>query len=207
MPPSLPAPLPALLDPKPPIVITEEEKSKIVNEIGKACQGQDIAELGRLLSSDEGRACINARDRNGRTPLLISAIWSKLESVKLLVEMGADVDAVSDNYGSPLTLAMVYGYDSMVEYFLSKGASKEKAIENAHESQRIMVESFFFEYERVIESRQEFKIKREELNALMMSSEKPETLPTTCKGISIGGLRTMKAQMQSECESGRFKED
>jgi hypothetical protein len=30
-------------------------------------------------------------------------------------------------------------------------------------------------------------------------------LPTTCKGITIGGLRKIKAMIQSECEAGRFK--
>ena len=48
-----------------------------------------------------------------------------------------------------------------------------------------MVENFFVEFERVIQNWQVFKMKREELNALMMSSEEPETLPTTCKGITI----------------------
>ena len=41
----------------------------------------------------------------------------------------------------------------------------------------------------------------------MMSSEKPETLPTTCKGITITGLRKMAALIKSECEAGRFKDD
>ena len=50
-------------------------------------------------------------------------------------------------------------------------------------------------------------IKREELNATMMSSNAPETLSTTCKGITIRGMRKMNSLMQSECESGRFKED
>ena len=186
----------------------KEEKERLGEELHNAAMDGNVEELGRLLSTDKGRACFH-ENKNGVTLLHYAATTCKLEAVKFLVERGADIDLVSelDEDGTPLTQAAQYGYESIAEYLLSKGAIKEKAIGNAPESQKALVENFFVELERVLQNRQELKIKCEELKATMMSSKEPETLPTTCKGITIGGLRKMKALMQSECEAGRFKED
>ena len=184
----------------------DEERKGMVLKLFDALEKGSIKEFDRLLSTDKGNACIDQRDWKGRTALHMAVIGSKLEAVKLLVGRGAEVDPVSD-IGTPLTLAAGKGYESIAEYLLSKGASKEKAVETSKVAAKDLVKIFFVELERVIQNRQDFKIRRDELTITMMSSKEPETLPTTCKGITIGGLRKMKALMQSECEAGRFKED
>ena len=40
-----------------------------------------------------------------------------------------------------------------------------------------------------------------------MTSEEPRDLPTTTKGITVAGLRKIKAVIQAECEGGRFAGD
>ena len=184
----------------------EEERSAIAEGLHAAAKAGNVEELSRLLSTEKGRACINEGDESGITPLHFAASYSKLEAVKLLVEMGAAVDQAGEAFGTPLTAAAKYGYDSMAKYLLSKGASEEKAIENANEYDKALVEGFFVELERINQNRSVFKTIREELKVKMMSSE-PETLPTTTKGITIAGLKKMSALIQSVCEAGRFKDD
>jgi hypothetical protein len=181
-----------------------EDQPRIGQQLCDAAKEGNVEEIGRLLSTDEGRACINeGDDQFGQTPLHWAAQRAKPAVVKLLVERGAEVDPITQD-GTPLTSAAQYGRESIAEYLLSKGASKEKAIETAPDNQIALVKNFFVENERVFQNKQAFKVKREELNDLMMSSKEPETLPTTCKGITIGGLREMEARVQSECKAGRF---
>jgi ankyrin repeat protein len=108
----------------------------------------DLEELNQLLSTDEGRACINEGDEIGLTPLHWAATNSKLGAVKLLVERGAKVDPISDKRGTPLTQAAKYGFHNIAEYLLSMGASKEKAIYNASGDDKPVVKNFFAEYEK-----------------------------------------------------------
>ena len=183
-----------------------QERKKVAASLSDAIINGNLQWLGQLVSTDKGKACINEGDNHGRTPLHYAALYSKFEAVKLLVETGAEVDPARNAVGTPLTLAAKMGYDSIAEYLLDKGASMEKAIDHAHESEKIIVKAYFVELERIVRHRQKLEKKREELYATMMSSKEPETLPTMCKGIKIGGLRKMKAQMQSECSEGRFKE-
>ena len=242
-------PAKAPMQPEPPLTrpdeMNEEEKKRIGQALRDAAKDDNIEKLGQLLSTDEGRACINEANYEGEYPPLAPLHWqllwedrflnsdavatkevkdhrynttrgwsplhwavsySKQETVKLLVNKGADANGVS-SFGTPLTFAARLGYNSIAEYLLSRGASKEKAMENAHDTEKVLVEGFFVELERIMQNRLEFKSKRKDLQTKMMSSEKPETLPTTCKGITIGGLRRMEASIQSECEAGRFKED
>jgi ankyrin repeat protein len=60
-------------------------------------------------------------DEDGKTPLMLAA-QSDLDTVKLLVGKGADVDKVGGNKDTPLTIASAAGEDTIVEYLLSKGA-------------------------------------------------------------------------------------
>ena len=215
------------------------EYRQILAGIRAAVMTGNVEELGRLLLTDMGKACIHEKDTIGLTPLHHAAGQSKFEAVKLLVELGADVNAkaksgatplhhaasmsrfgaikflvemgavvdhVSTGLGTPLATAALYGCESIAQYLLSKGASKEKAI-NTSGFDKDLVKGFFADFERIIQNRSEFKTKRDELEALMLKAEKPENLPTTTKGITIAGLKKMKALIQSECETGRFKED
>ena len=90
---------------------------------------------------------------------------------------------------------------------MKEGAGQGLAIQTSSEDDRSMVEGFFLDLARVVKQRQEFDVLREDLKSMMKYQEKPELLPTTTKGITIGGLRKMKDLIQSECAAGWFKED
>ena len=107
---------------------------------------------------------------------------------------------------TPLTIAAIKGYVKVANYLLSKGASKEKAIECSDDHEKPLVTGFFHELERISRFRPKLESKRHMLEAQMLN-EKPETLPTTTKGITIAGLKKMSALIESECEAGRFKDD
>ena len=109
--------------------------------------------------------------------------------------------------GTPLTLAAKWGYIRVAEFLLSRGASKSNAIEKDPDYDKELIEGFFDDLERVTRLRPELESKRRQLEVALLHAEKPELLPTTCKGITIAGLRKLKAVIQSECESGRFRED
>ena len=203
----------------PEVVITPEPQSQPVDAqtleslshvLFSAVKVDDIEKLSRLLSTKEGLACIdeNNEKENGWTLLHAAVVHSKLNAVKFLLDKGADMEAhSSDGGGTPLSYAALTGQERIAEYLLSVGADKEEAIKQADSD---VVENFFVELERISKLRPELEAKRQQLEVLKSSAaaaEKPETLPTTCKGITIGGLKKLKVVIQTECEAGRFKED
>jgi hypothetical protein len=189
----------------------EWERNALSRDLRLAIMKGDDKTLETLLSSEKWLACINEEDQDGQTPLHHAVSMKRFDIVMKLVEKGANVDSASDVAGTPLTMAAKKGFTELADYLLKQGASKARAIDSAGsyhlQDMRGLVEGFFIELERVSLTRPELEAKREELKARLMSSKEPETLPTTCKGIKIGGLRKMRALMQSECEAGRFKED
>jgi ankyrin repeat protein len=109
-----------------------------------AARQAGTAEIVRLLL-DKG-ADANDKDQAGATPLLLAAESGDLNTVKLLVERGADVQhRASPGFGAPrfgtlapsfvsakpsgefggetaLTMAVAAGHKDVVQYLLSKGA-------------------------------------------------------------------------------------
>src|SRR5436190_5602997 len=67
------------------------------------------------------RKGVGARDARGTTPLMYSAAVGSLQSMKILVEAGADVNAANDFGATPLMWCA--GDLAKVRYLLSKGAS------------------------------------------------------------------------------------
>ena len=87
----------------------------------------DAAKTGDLTSVrvllEKQPALINAKNKDGQTPLHIAATNGRKEVVELLLEKGADVNA-KDNYeGTPLHWAAYYGHKEVAELLLSKGAA------------------------------------------------------------------------------------
>lgn len=75
----------------------------------------------------ENGVYVNGRDYIGWTPLLQAAEHSDLEYVKLLVEKGADVNAITDSdrdcdKSSVLSLACDYSSLEIIKYLIEKGA-------------------------------------------------------------------------------------
>lgn len=83
----------------------------------------------------------------GFTALHWAVSRSKLEAVKLLEAMGAEIDPITPSWGTPLARAAIFGYEAVAEYLLSKGASKEKAIETAQEHQQHHLQEFLVDVE------------------------------------------------------------
>jgi ankyrin repeat protein len=67
---------------------------------------------GELQVSPEG----------GFTPLLFAAQQGDLDSARLLIEAGADVDYATEEHGNALLLASANGHEDLALYLLDKGA-------------------------------------------------------------------------------------
>ena len=51
-------------------------------------------------------ANIEAKDKNGNTPLMRAASWGRTENVKLLLDRGAKIDARNSHGDTALTIAL-----------------------------------------------------------------------------------------------------
>jgi hypothetical protein len=71
--------------------------------IFRASCKDDAEQLRRLI---EQGADVNARSRDGLTPLIMASLKGKTTVVKLLVEYGADVNAQDNNGWTPLAYAL-----------------------------------------------------------------------------------------------------
>lgn len=77
----------------------------------------DLASARLLL--DKGAAV----NRNGWTPLHYAATGAEPRMVALLLDRGADLEAVSPNRSTPLMMAARYGAEESVQLLLARGAS------------------------------------------------------------------------------------
>jgi cytohesin len=65
---------------------------------------------------------VNAKDDNGRTPLLLAVEESHKEIAELLILKGANVNAKNQNEVTPLHWAAARGHKEIVELLIAKGA-------------------------------------------------------------------------------------
>lgn len=61
----------------------------------------------------------------GDTCLHIASVRGDMEAVSLLVELGADVNALGDLGQTPLHYAAIFGHEVVYNYLISKGASPD----------------------------------------------------------------------------------
>jgi ankyrin repeat protein len=66
---------------------------------------------------------IEARDREGGTPLVYAAVRGDAKSARMLVESGADVNARMGNLSS-LDIALRYGHTEIVTLLVRAGARR-----------------------------------------------------------------------------------
>lgn len=100
-------------------VIVPGSKDNIVH-IGVSVDNIEI--LRKVLSSldIDNKFVINSKNTKGLTPLHLAVIANELETVKILVEHGADINVMDNTSRTPLELAHDEGYDDIFEYLKDK---------------------------------------------------------------------------------------
>ena len=100
-------------------VIVPGSKDNIIH-IGVSVDNIEI--LKKVLSSldIDNKFVINAKNTKGLTPLHLAVIANELETVKVLVEHGADINVMDNTSRTPLELAHDEGYDDIFEYLKNK---------------------------------------------------------------------------------------
>lgn len=82
--------------------------------------------LKKLLEQDG--ACIEVRDKNGRTPLIWAVIHGDLEMIKYLLGRGAQIDACDTTGAKILTYAALYKKPEVIKYLVE---DKEVSVNGA----------------------------------------------------------------------------
>jgi ankyrin repeat protein len=83
-----------------------------------------VNELIRAMRSRDRKVELNRLDREGYSPLAYAARVGSIESVRLLVAAGAEVDRLDDYGGwTPLLHAASGGHAAVVRYLLEQGAN------------------------------------------------------------------------------------
>jgi len=86
-----------------------------------AARGGHLKVMDALAQHD---AAINAKSsEHGISALFLAAASGKLDTVKVLVGMGAEIDAVDHNNKTPLLAALCRHHHDIAEYLLERGAN------------------------------------------------------------------------------------
>lgn len=92
------------------------------NSLHEAILKNDLKGLNKILESKEKDSLIEARDDQGRTPLLYSTQLNKVEMAKALIKSGADVNAKDAKQDTPYLFAGAEGRNEILKLTLENGA-------------------------------------------------------------------------------------
>ncbi len=112
------------------IAFDNPQGAKILIDHGADVNASSIAlneEFLPLQLEGYGGTTIDAISMGGYTPLLFAARVGDLETARLLIDHGADVNAQSIADGNPLIMAASQGHEDLALYLLSKGADPNVA--------------------------------------------------------------------------------
>lgn len=76
------------------------------------------------------RICEWKPSPGGFTPLMFAARSGDIETVRLLLEAGADIDQATAEYGNPLVIASASGHEDLALFLLQSGADLDSTDEN-----------------------------------------------------------------------------
>ena len=94
--------------------------SSMAAQIHEASKDGDLTRVQALMEKD--RTLLNARDENGRTPLLLACGAGKEDVVVFLLARGADVRLSDDRGNTPLHAASALGDATVMKELMDKGA-------------------------------------------------------------------------------------
>ena len=89
----------------------------------KIAQDGDVEQLKKMVNSKDEEDC-------HKTPIHKAAECGNLEMVKILIQMGANLDAKNDYGGTPLHYSAFYGKVTVAEYLIQMGAQTESSCYN-----------------------------------------------------------------------------
>ena len=90
-------------------------------------------------------ADVNAKDKNGDTPLHKTSIWSRLEAMEILISEGADVNEKNSRGITPLDMSYKHKKLENVKLLISEGANYEDFLESLDEDEREEIEKMILE--------------------------------------------------------------
>lgn len=92
-------------------------------EIHEAAKNGQVEEVRTLVASDT--ALINAADDAGNTPLHLACTGGQLEAARVLIDAGAELDAINKQAMTPLRLAIQSVQVETVRLLLDRGSATE----------------------------------------------------------------------------------
>ena len=103
----------------------------------------DLEAVKSLISSCD----VNLHDKNGWTPLHFAAQSNSVDCARILLEAGAEIDAVDSHGNTPLSNAVFNskGYGDLILFLKSKGADPEK--KNKHNQSPIGLAKLIANYD------------------------------------------------------------
>jgi ankyrin repeat protein len=116
----VPAPTPGTASPAPASVVEVPSLSEPEQALLQACEKGDLGAVRALLDKSVN---VNARDKEGREPLIEAAYWQHPDVVKLLIEKGANVNAKKLDGTTALTFAISL-HNKEIEQMLRKAGAK-----------------------------------------------------------------------------------
>ncbi|MCX6992386.1 MAG: ankyrin repeat domain-containing protein [Kiritimatiellaeota bacterium] len=104
------------------------QESLVYGTMHEAAKQGNLADVQQHLQRG---ADINAKDKDGYTPLMAAAINGNLDVVKVLVDKGADVNARAEDGNTALELAKVNRHPDVVEFLKQHGAKEPTSTSHA----------------------------------------------------------------------------
>lgn len=127
----------------------------------QAADNSETSDYVKLLLKYGGDVNAIAQPKAGiqqiKTPLIAACCW-RFETVKILVEAGADINYTDDQHQSPLQRACLFDEIETVKYLLEKGAEFKKPLSYTIDDKPLYIQDYLRDMTFDINS-DEYKIK------------------------------------------------
>lgn len=100
-------------------ITASAEGGVLESQLREAAENGNTEQVRNLLDQGANR---EARDKLGRTPLLLATRGNQIESARVLIEAGADVNAKDNIDDSPYLYAGASGFNQILRLTLDHGA-------------------------------------------------------------------------------------